>query len=494
MTNSSPPEPQNPIPERRKRPPTGVTFDEMIAIIVAFSTIGTILFWSMGGKNSKLASNLGLGGGSQSNLLKSKGTTETGLGFGNILSRDTSADDVSLNQDLAAENRRLAAQLDQQETDLANVPLNQTDERSPAAGQRSLSLGSGARLAPLTGAAALSRLRGASGNRQRSANISSTVEPKSKQGVVDTEPEGATPGERETATQPEGTTPGERETATQPEGTTPGERETATQPEGTTPGERETATQPEGATPGERETATQPEGATPGERETAAQPEGVTPGERETAQTEPTAVAPKTSTMPEDVVPDYWAYPFVKQMRDKKLLPELAKNQEFEPDALITRASMATLVSQAFGTQPQTQRVKKFKDISNNNAIARDVDKAVRTGFMQGYSDDEFRPLQNIPRYQVLVTLATGLGLKPSTDATQILQKFGDSSKIPDWAKEQVAAATEAGLVVNPPDAGTNTLIPEKSATRGEVAAMIHQALVKTGKLQPLESEYIVKP
>ncbi len=466
MTNSSPPDPQNPIPERRKRPATGVTFDEMIAIIVAFSTIGTILFWSMGGKNSKLASNFGLGGGSQSNLLKSKDTTETGFGFGNILSRDTSADDVSLDQDLVAENRRLAEQLEQQEADLANVPLNQTDEGSSKAGKKSVSLSSGQGLAPLTGAAALSGLRGASGNRQISANIPDQVKPKSKQGVVDTEPEGATPGETETATQPEGATPGETETATQPEG----------------------------ATPGETETATQSEGATPGETETATQSEGATPGETETAQTEPEAVPPKTTTMPEDVVPDYWAYPFVKQMRDNELVPELAKNQEFEPDALITRASMATLVSQAFGTQPQTKRVKKFKDIKNNNAIARDVDKAVRTGFMQGYSDDEFRPLENIPRYQVLVTLATGLGLKPSQDAAQILQKFGDSSKIPDWAKEQVAAATEAGLVVNPPDAGTSTLIPEKSATRGEVAAMIHQALVNTGKLQPLESEYIVKP
>ena len=36
MTNSSPPDPQNPIPERRQRPASGVTFDEMIAIIVRF--------------------------------------------------------------------------------------------------------------------------------------------------------------------------------------------------------------------------------------------------------------------------------------------------------------------------------------------------------------------------------------------------------------------------------------------------------------------------
>ena len=113
---------------------------------------------------------------------------------------------------------------------------------------------------------------------------------------------------------------------------------------------------------------------------------------------------------------------------------------------------------------------------------------------MQGYSDDQFRPLENIPRYQVLVTLATGLGLKPSGNPEQVLQKLQNGTDIPDWAKSQVAAAAEAGLIVNRPDFGKNDLKPNESATRAEVAAMIHQALVNNKKLKSLDSEYIVKP
>ena len=198
--------------------------------------------------------------------------------------------------------------------------------------------------------------------------------------------------------------------------------------------------------------------------------------------------------MPDDVAPSYWAYPFVKQMSDKQLVAELTEDEDFEPDKLITRASMATLISQAFEDRPSTKSIKKFNDVTNKNAIAADIDKAVSTGFMQGYSDDEFRPLENIPRYQVLVTLATGLGLKPSQDSSAILQKFGDSTNMPDWAKEQVAAAAEAGLIVNRPGVAPNLLSPDASATRAEVAAMIHQALVQTGKLNAIESEYILKP
>ncbi len=36
-------------------------------------------------------------------------------------------------------------------------------------------------------------------------------------------------------------------------------------------------------------------------------------------------------------------------------------------------------------------------------------------------------------------------------------------------------------------------LNPNKEATRAEVAAMVYQALVRTGRLDAIQSEYIVK-
>ncbi|PSB06827.1 hypothetical protein C7B62_21780 [Pleurocapsa sp. CCALA 161] len=414
MTNSSPPEPPNPIPERRRRPATGVTFDELIAIIVAFSTIGTILLWAIGGRNNKLASNLGLNGdGTPStlrdrSLLTSDRANDTSFGFGNILSKDTNADASVREQELEAENRRLTARLREQDAPVVYIPPNTTVNLPPKVERQSISLDSGAKLVPLAGVATLPGLRNQPGERS----------PTKAENKVETEPQIGMSEKVKPETQ------------------------------------------------------------------VAPIPTPV--------QQAPTA-APETK-IPQDVAVDYWAYPFIKQIRDKGLVPDIAKNQELEPNALITRASMATLVSQAFDQQPETQAIKKFNDVSNNNELAKDIDKAVRTGFMQGYSNNEFKPLENIPRYQVLVTLATGLGLQPSQDADQILQQFGDLAQMPDWAKQQVAAATEAGLVVNPPDVDKGSLAPERPATRGEVVAMIHQALVKTGKLNPLESEYIVKP
>jgi hypothetical protein len=393
MTNQSPQEPQNPIPERRRKPAAGLTFDEMIGIFVAFSTIGAILFWTLGDSKSGLTGKFGLGG--QNSLPSGE---NSGIGIGSI----NADSDVEFGELESEPGSFIPVAPSPQKLDDSLVkPTSKFYTVNPEG-----------KLVPVTGVTVIPN----SANRPNvNQNINS----------------------------------------------------------GNLNREKPVAAKPEAA-----------------KKPVAVKPEPV----KKPVATKPQPAVPQKTEIPTDVVPSYWAYPFVKQMSDQGLVADLTENQDFEPNKLITRASMATLISQAFNQQPEVQQTKKFKDVSNGNEIAADVDKAVRMGFMQGYSDDEFRPLDNIPRYQVLVTLATGLGLKPSQDPEQILQKFDDGSNMPDWAKQQVAAAAEAGLIVNRPEFTNNSLNPNQSATRAEVAAMIHQALVKTGKLKSLDSEYIIKP
>ncbi|MGV2829010.1 S-layer homology domain-containing protein [Myxosarcina sp. GI1(2024)] len=219
-------------------------------------------------------------------------------------------------------------------------------------------------------------------------------------------------------------------------------------------------------------------------------PETETP-ETSVAET-PETETPEAAIEFEDVSPDYWAYPFIAELAERDLVSGSSENL-FEPDKLITRASMASLISTAFD-QPETEVMKNFADVTEDNATAADINKAVDMGFMKGYSNREFRPLENIPRYQVLVALATGLNLEPPQDVEATLQQFRDGDRIPEWATEQVAAAIEAGLLVNRPDYARDALNPNQSATRSEAAAAVYQALVETGKLEAIDSEYIVRP
>ncbi|MBD3885329.1 S-layer homology domain-containing protein [Phormidium tenue FACHB-886] len=64
---------------------------------------------------------------------------------------------------------------------------------------------------------------------------------------------------------------------------------------------------------------------------------------------------------------------------------------------------------------------------------------------------------------------------------------YQDAAQIPQYAVDDVARTTEAGIVVNHPD--PRTLNPDQPASRGEVAALIHQALVHQGKISSLPAD-----
>lgn len=64
---------------------------------------------------------------------------------------------------------------------------------------------------------------------------------------------------------------------------------------------------------------------------------------------------------------------------------------------------------------------------------------------------------------------------------------YVDADQIPQYAVGDVAAATEAGLVVNHPE--LNVLEPNQPVSRGEMAAILHQALVHQNRLAPLPEE-----
>ncbi|MEG5160144.1 S-layer homology domain-containing protein [Microcoleus sp. AT3-A2] len=68
---------------------------------------------------------------------------------------------------------------------------------------------------------------------------------------------------------------------------------------------------------------------------------------------------------------------------------------------------------------------------------------------------------------------------------------YKDAEKLPKYAVEPVAAATKAKIVVNYPD--PRTLNPNELLSRGSATALIHQALVNQGQIQPLPDKNTAK-
>ncbi|MBW4435118.1 MAG: S-layer homology domain-containing protein [Pelatocladus maniniholoensis HA4357-MV3] len=213
-------------------------------------------------------------------------------------------------------------------------------------------------------------------------------------------------------------------------------------------------------------------------------------------KTIPLVIPEQKSTIPPpitftDVPGDFWARRFIDALSSRNIIKGY-QDYTFRPNQPVTRAEFAAIVEQAFGKEVgKTKSTIAFKDIPSQFWANSAIDQAISIGFLKGYPNKVFRPQQRIPRVQVLVALTSGMNLNVPDSPTQILSFYRDAKVIPNYATNKIAAATVNDLVINYPN--TKTLNPNKEATRAEVAAMVYQALVRTGRLNAIESEYIVK-
>lgn len=213
------------------------------------------------------------------------------------------------------------------------------------------------------------------------------------------------------------------------------------------------------------------------------------------------AIAPIFSALPasaqanfSDVSLGYWARPFIEKLAEENVIKGFPDGT-FKPDQPVTRAQFAAIVRQAFDRE-STRQYRGFADVPTNHWAQPAIGKAYSTRFMSGYPGNLFQPNQRIPKVQALVSLASGLELEPDAPTDEVLATFRDAADVPGYADKGVTAATEAGLVVNYPNA--NFLNPNQQATRAEIAAFVYQALVDQGDLNPIPDKarannYIVK-
>lgn len=169
--------------------------------------------------------------------------------------------------------------------------------------------------------------------------------------------------------------------------------------------------------------------------------------------------------------------PYVDALSSRGVLDQYTGT--LNPNEPITRGEFAKLVSKAFG-KPRIKPEIAFSDMPTDATGKASVVEATQTGFMTGFPDNSFKPDLKIPRYQMQVAIVTGTAFKPSGDPTQSLAKFADGSAVPKWATAKVGTAIDAGVL---PSKDLTSLNPEQPATRGEAVVMLHEALVKEGKL-----------
>jgi len=174
-----------------------------------------------------------------------------------------------------------------------------------------------------------------------------------------------------------------------------------------------------------------------------------------------------------DVPANFWASVPIAALSARGILDGFPDGT-FRPNKPITRAEFAEIVRRAFN-KPASREALKFNDLKPDYWAVPAINQATQTQFMSGFPNGSFQPNRQIPRLQVLLALATGLNLQPKQPAAQVLNQYQDAEQIPAYAADKIAAALEAGLVLDENNA--KRLSPEKLATRAEVATLVHKAL-----------------
>lgn len=182
----------------------------------------------------------------------------------------------------------------------------------------------------------------------------------------------------------------------------------------------------------------------------------------------------------------HWAQSYMEALVSLGIMSGF-EDGSFRPDEPVTRVQFAAIVKNAF-TPAAQQSGSQFPDVPSTFWGYQAIQSAYQGGFISGFPDGQFRPNDPITRIQSIVGLAQGLGYQ--SDNLDVLSIYQDAGEIPAWALPSVAGATTGNLVVNYPN--QSQLNPNRVATRADVAAFVYQALVNAGKVQAINSPYLV--
>ena len=172
-----------------------------------------------------------------------------------------------------------------------------------------------------------------------------------------------------------------------------------------------------------------------------------------------------------DVSEKDWFYSDVMFVYENGLMLGTSKTL-FSPHGTATRGMMATILWRMEGS-PVPKGKNGFTDVEAGKWYADAITWTAENGIFAGYGKDKFGPDDPITREQLAAIFYRYADYK-GYDLTVKgnLDKFKDADKITDYAKTAMGWAVGSGLVKGK---SGNLLDPQGTATRAEIAAMLHR-------------------
>ena len=185
---------------------------------------------------------------------------------------------------------------------------------------------------------------------------------------------------------------------------------------------------------------------------------------------------PNTGANPfTDVSEKDWFYGDVMFVYENGLMLGTSKTL-FSPHGTATRGMIATILWRMEGS-PAPKGKNSFTDVEDGKWYADAITWTAENGIFAGYGKDKFGPDDPITREQLAAIFYRYADYKGYDLAVKgNLDKFKDADKITDYAKTAMQWAVGSGLVKGK---SGNLLDPQGTATRAEIAAMLHRFIEK---------------
>ena len=176
-----------------------------------------------------------------------------------------------------------------------------------------------------------------------------------------------------------------------------------------------------------------------------------------------------------DISEKDWFYGDVMFVYENGLMLGTSKTL-FSPHGTAMRGMMATILWRMEGS-PVPKGKNSFTDVEAGKWYADAITWTTENGIFAGYGKDKFCPDDPITREQLAAIFYRYADYK-GYDLTVKgnLDKFKDADKITDYAKTAMQWAVGSGLMKGK---SGNLLDPQGTATRAEIAAMLHRFIEK---------------
>ena len=173
----------------------------------------------------------------------------------------------------------------------------------------------------------------------------------------------------------------------------------------------------------------------------------------------------------------YWAQDEIEVLASRSITAGKT-NTKFDPAGKITRAEFTVLIARALNL-PLSSFEGTFKDVSKSKEWAYPgIEAAYHAGIVKGKTKDHFDPDGLITREEIATIIIRAIQYQDASLLVNLntTKTFADDSKISSFAKDAVNKAVALGIVKG----RTKTAFePKANATRAEAAVMLYRSLEK---------------